>query len=69
MILGKGPTQELDDTKFTAGKEYATNFNEQQKKFCLSLFYNGVNCHLFINGVEIYKFKAKDFEKMQLHYI
>ena len=30
------------------------------KKFCLSLHYNGVNSYLFVNGTEIYKFKAKD---------
>ena len=28
----------------------------------MSLHYNGVNSYLFINGIEIYKFKAKDFE-------
>ena len=33
-----------------------------QKKFCLSLHYNGVNSYLFVNGTEIYKFKAKDSE-------
>ena len=29
-------------------------------KFCLSLHYNGVNSNLFVNGVEIITFKAKD---------
>ena len=57
--LGKGPTQKLDDTTMTAEKEYAINFSEQQKKHCLSLHYNGVNSYLFVNRVEIYKFKAK----------
>ena len=33
---------------------------EQQKKFCLSLHYNGVNNYIFVNDVEIYKFKVKD---------
>ena len=32
------------------------------KKFCLSLHYNGANSYLFVNGTEIYKFKAKDSE-------
>ena len=36
MILGDGPTQGSDDTTLTAKKEYAINFNEQQKKFCLT---------------------------------
>ena len=30
--------------------------------FCLSLHYNGANSYLFVNGIEIYKFKAKDSE-------
>ena len=34
LILGKGPTQGLDDTTLTAEKEYAINFSEQQEKFC-----------------------------------
>ena len=35
------------------------NFTEHNKKFCLSLHYNGANSYLFVNGTEIYKFKAK----------
>ena len=34
----------------------------QKKKFCLSLHYNGANSYFFVNGTEIYKFKAKDSE-------
>ena len=37
-------------------------FTEHNKKFCLSLHYNGANSYLFVNGIEIYKFKAKDSE-------
>ena len=33
-----------------------------KKKFCLSLHYNGAISYLFVNGTEIYKFKAKDSE-------
>ena len=62
MILGKCPTQRLKDSTFTAEKIYAINFSEKQNKFCLSFYYNGINSYLFINGVKIYKFKAKDFE-------
>ena len=32
------------------------------KKICLSLHYNGANSYLFMNGTEIYEFKAKDSE-------
>ena len=28
----------------------------------MSLHYNGVNSYLFVNGTDIYKFKAKDSE-------
>ena len=41
---------------------YSINFTENNKKFCLSLHYNGANSYLFVNGTEIYKFKAKDSE-------
>ena len=41
---------------------YSINFTENNKKFCLSLHYNGTNSYLFVNGTEIYKFKAKDSE-------
>ena len=41
---------------------YSINFTVTEKKFCLSLHYNGVNSYLFVNGTEIYKFKAKDSE-------
>ena len=41
---------------------YLINFTMAKKKFCLSLHYNGANSYLFVNGTEIYKFKAKDSE-------
>ena len=37
---------------------YSINFTEKNKKFCLSLHYNGANSYLFVNGTEIYKFRA-----------
>ena len=41
---------------------YSINFAVTKKRFCLSLHYNGANSYLFVNGTEIYKFKAKDSE-------
>ena len=41
---------------------YSINFILTKKLFCLSLHYNGANSYLFVNGTEIYKFKAKDSE-------
>ena len=54
LILGKGPTQGLENT-LTAEKMYSINFTVTKKKFCLSL-------HLFVNDNWIIKFKAKDSE-------
>ena len=41
---------------------YSINFTVTKKKFCLSFHYNGANSYLFVNGTEIYKFRAKDSE-------
>ena len=60
LILGKGPTQGLEHT-LTAEKMYSINFTVRKNKFCLSLHYDGANSYLFVNGTEIYKFKAKKF--------
>ena len=59
FILGKGPKQGLEHT-LTTEKIYSITFTLTKKKFCLSLHYNGANSYLFVNGAEIYKFKAKD---------
>ena len=61
LILGKGPTQGSEPT-LTAEKIYSINFTVARKKFCLSLHCNGANSYLFVNGTEIYKFKAKDYK-------
>ena len=57
LLLGKGPTQGLEYT-LTAEKMYSINFTVTKKKFCLSLHYNGVNSYLFVNGIDIIKFKT-----------
>ena len=59
LILGKAPTQGLEHT-LTAEKMYCINFTVTNTKYCLSLHCNGANSYLFVNGTEIYKFKAKD---------
>ena len=41
---------------------YSINFTVTKRTFCLSLHYNGANSNLFLNGTEIYKFKAKESE-------
>ena len=61
LVSGIDPTQGLERT-LTAEKMYSINFAEKNKKFFLSLHYNGANSYLFVNGTEIYKRKAKDSE-------
>ena len=41
---------------------YSINFTVSNAQFCLNLHYNRANSQLFVNGIEIYKFKAKDSE-------
>ena len=61
LILGRGPTQGLEH-KLTSEKMYSINFTVTRKKFCLNLYYNRANRSFFVNGTEIYKFKANDSE-------
>ena len=56
LILDKGPTQGLEHT-LSAEKMYSINFTENNKKFCLSLHYNGANSYLFVNGIEFINLK------------
>ena len=44
---------------------YSISFTENNKKYCLSLHYNGTISYIFVNGTEIFKlflrlFKFKD---------
>ena len=66
LILGKGATDGLDDTMLTAEKEFYICFTEQKEKLCLSLHCNGVNSYIFVNGVQIYKFKSKEINASPL---
>ena len=61
LVLGKGPTQGLEHM-LTAEKMYSINFTVTNKKYCFSMHYNGANSYLFVNGTNVYKFKAKDSE-------
>ena len=62
LTLGKGPTEGLGEHSLSAEKMYSINFNKVNTKFCLSLYYNGANSYLFVNGPEIHKFRVKDSE-------
>ena len=50
LIIGKGPTQGLDDTRMTTEAECSINYGKQRKKFCLSLHYNGSNRNFLLMG-------------------
>ena len=58
LSLGKGLTQELDDTTLTA--KYP--FTQPIIRFVLSLHYNRSNSFLFVNTTIIHQFKAKNSE-------
>ena len=62
LVLGEGPTQGLDDASITAEAKYSINFMELEKRFVLSLHYNGGDSSLFINATKIYQFTAEDPE-------
>ena len=59
LILGKGPTQGLEQA-LTAEKIYSINVTVTKKKLYLSLHYDGANSYLLVNGTEIHRFNAKD---------
>ena len=62
LILCEGPTQELNDTTLTAETIQPINFTQSNKRFVLSLHYNGSNSFLFVDATKIYQFKAKNSE-------
>ena len=51
LILGKGPTEGLHNTKLTAEVQYSINVSGLKRKFYLSLHYNGTSSFLLVNAV------------------
>ena len=60
LILGKGSVQ-INNRTIQAKSELKTNCTLPQK-FILSVHYNGGDSYLFVNNIQLYKFKAKDSE-------
>ena len=60
--LGKYFIQGINGTTIYAEKNYKINFTASDKKFILSLHYNGDNSYSFVNGVQKLKFKTKNSE-------
>ena len=56
LTLGEGSTQRLDDTKSIAEAKYPINFTQSERRFALSLHYNGSDNFLFVNATKIYQF-------------
>ena len=57
LVIGKGPTQGLDDTTIMAGGKYTNNVSRKEMKFCLSLHYTGKNNFLFVNATKKHQFR------------
>ena len=63
LILDKGPTQGLDNTKLTAEVQYSIEFSRSNRELqSLHYKYKGSHSFLFVNVTKIYQFKAKDSE-------
>ena len=62
LILGEQPTQLLDGTTLTAETKYPINFTQSNRRFVLSLHYNGSDSFLCVNATKIYKCNAKSSE-------
>ena len=58
-VMGDLFVQGINDTTLYAEKVYSQNFTAENKKFVLSLHYNGDDSYLFVNGKQELKFKAK----------
>ena len=58
-VMGDGLTQGIHDTTLYVEKKYFRNFTEPNVKFVLSLYFNGDDSYLFVNGRQELKFKCK----------
>ena len=58
-VMGDGIVQGINDTTLYAEKIYSQNFTQPNKKFVLSLHYNGDDSYLFVNAKQELKFKCK----------
>ena len=59
FVMGDFIVQGINDTTLYAEKVYSQNFTAPDKKFVLSLHYNGDNSCLFVNGKQEFKFAGK----------
>ena len=62
-VLGERSIDNINGYAGSAEKKFSMNFSEVKIEFCLSLPYNSHNIYIyiyFVNGKEVYKFKAKN---------
>ena len=57
LIFGLGQTYGINGSFGKPEKKFSINFTIANRKFCLSLNYDGDNSYLLVNGKEIIKFK------------
>ena len=62
-VLGEWATQGLNDTTLTAEALHPINFTQPNKRFVLSLHFNGGNSFLIVNATKLNQIKAKDSKK------
>ena len=60
LILGKGPTFGINGSFESKETKFSINFSKANRKYYLSLHYNGVNSYLFVNRKEIFEFQANN---------
>ena len=60
LILGEGPNFRINGSFHASEKKIDINSTKAKTKFCFSLQYNVDNSYLYVNGKEIYNFKASN---------
>ena len=58
LMLGEGDTFGINGSFGAPEKKFSINFKKANAKLCLSLHYSANNSYLFVNGKEIFNFKA-----------
>ena len=61
-MVGESPTFGINGSfgSFSPDKKFSNDFSTANTKFCWSLHYNAGNSYWFVNGKEIFKFKANN---------
>ena len=59
-MLGEWPTYNINGSFGSPEKNFSINFSKAKTKFSFSFHYNVDNSYLFVNGTEIFNFKANN---------